>query len=154
MKKPFEGFTLIELLVVIGIIAILSTALIVGIMAARTRIKEDLTKAEIKKIEGALARYETDYGVFPADMPNNSSKALLDALKGNSKSDPPRPTYLDWPKNRIVNDEFISPLARIIHKIMAVRHAVPIDIGTRALRQAIPQTLNCTRPAHFMNNAG
>jgi len=111
------GFTLIEIIVVISIILLIATLIIPGLIEARYIAKVALTKTQIAQIEEAIVMYEADYGCYPADQPDNSSKVLIDTLKGDRgdpNSNPPRPPrkpYYDF-KNDILNNEYLSPLKK------------------------------------------
>ena len=105
-----KGFTLIELLVVVSIIALLAGITIPGIIQAGLRSKEAMAKAEIANLGNALSLYETDYGRYPEDTTNNSSKALVDALQGDATANLPKPTYYQFKKSRLTDGEFYSPL--------------------------------------------
>lgn len=102
------GFTLIEIIVVLAIILLIAGLVTPGLIEGRYRAKVVLTKAEISEMERAIAMYELDYGAYPSDLPDYSSKALVDTLEGDPKSDPPRKPYYTVKKNRIVNNEYVS----------------------------------------------
>ena len=57
-----SAFSLIELLVVIAIIGILAAMLMPGLIRSQTNAKIQKTKWEMKQLETALVKYETDYG--------------------------------------------------------------------------------------------
>ena len=61
-----RGFTLIELLVVIAIIGILAGLLLPVLSKAKVQARIAQAKIEIKNIEGAISRYESDYSRYPA----------------------------------------------------------------------------------------
>src|ERR1700754_3837137 len=64
-RPHHKGFTLLELLVVISILAILATAIITSIAHAQNSAKRSMTEGNIKLLQSALARYETDFDDFP-----------------------------------------------------------------------------------------
>ena len=104
------GFTLIELLVVIAIIALLASLIIPGIIGTRVRSLEAMAQTEISGLESALGLYEMDYGRYPADDAENSSKVLVTALQGDTAVSPPRKVYYPFKKKQIIDGEFNSPL--------------------------------------------
>lgn len=106
--KSCSGFTLVEILVVISIILLLSTMTIYGVSELRYRSRVALTRAEISGLGIALARYESIYGRYPPDLPGDSSRALIEALGGDYKANPPKPALHDFAKDRIVNGEYLS----------------------------------------------
>jgi type II secretion system protein G len=105
-----KAFTLIELLVVVSIIALLAGITIPAIIKANLRAREAMAKAEIATLHDALTMYDADYGCYPQEAADNSSKALVDALKGDATADPPKPTYYQFKKTRLTDGEFYSPL--------------------------------------------
>ena len=60
-----RGFTLIELLVVITIIAILAGLLTVAVTGVMGTASEFTIKSEMRQIEGALEKFNTQYGFYP-----------------------------------------------------------------------------------------
>ena len=83
MINKRDGFTLIEVIVVISIIMVLAAIIIPGLANGQYLSKKAATKSEISGMELALALYESDYGAYPEDEESNSSKPMVDALKGN-----------------------------------------------------------------------
>ena len=65
-KKTF-GFTLIELLVVIGIIVLLAGIVMPNFMKQIDKAKKTRARADIHRVENALAMYQVDFGVYPGD---------------------------------------------------------------------------------------
>src|SRR5690349_14633643 len=60
-----RGFTLIELMVVIGIIALLSTIVLVTLNVARAKTRDISRIRELKEMETALAIYYSKYLTYP-----------------------------------------------------------------------------------------
>lgn len=105
------GFSLIELLVVISIIAILATLILPGLTRAKVEAKVATAKAEISSFAQALSMYDADFGAYPPEIEGNSSKTLVDTLKGDPKSTPPKKPYFQFKKDRIAaGGEYQSPL--------------------------------------------
>ncbi|MDI6732555.1 MAG: prepilin-type N-terminal cleavage/methylation domain-containing protein [Planctomycetota bacterium] len=102
------GFTLIEVIVVLSIILVLASLVIPGLVKGRYLSRKAATRAEISEMERAIAMYNSDYGAYPSDSSDNSSSALLDALKGDPKADPPRRPYYKFLPKRIANNEYKS----------------------------------------------
>ena len=63
-----KGFTLVELLVVIAIIAMLLTALLPAIQAARSSARRAECKGNMVQLVMALQNYEMAHGHFPAGV--------------------------------------------------------------------------------------
>jgi len=74
--KPNTGFTLIELLVVIGIIALLSTVVMVSVNSARAKARDTKRLTDIKAIAKGLEFYYDKYEHYPDPT---SSPAVSDA---------------------------------------------------------------------------
>jgi len=108
MRERRGGFTLVEILVVISIILLISTMIMYGVAELRYRSMVSLTKVEVSKMEMAVAQYELNYGRYPQDLPNYSSQALIEALGGDYKSNPPKVALYDFARDRIVNGEYVS----------------------------------------------
>ncbi|HLD35422.1 MAG TPA: prepilin-type N-terminal cleavage/methylation domain-containing protein [Planctomycetota bacterium] len=111
MTDKRGGFTLVELIVVISIIMVLAAMIIPGLTRGQYLTKKAATKSEISSMETSLALYESDYGAYPTEVDGNSSRALVDALKGNSKSDegqPRRKAYYPFKAKQIVDGEYYS----------------------------------------------
>ena len=68
-----KGFTLIELVIIITIIGILSSIIVVGVSAARSRARDAKRTMEINQIEKALVFYAEQYGQFPGEDACDSS---------------------------------------------------------------------------------
>jgi len=104
-----RGFTLIEILVVMSIILVLAVMIIPGLAGGRYLAKKAATRTEIANMETALNLYEADYGAYPEDAEDNSSKPLVEALGGKSKEgEPAKKTYYPFKKSRVINDEYYS----------------------------------------------
>jgi len=108
MKDRAGGFTLIEVIVVISIIMVLAVMILPGLIKGQYLAKKAGAESEIANMETALQLYESDYGGYPADIEGNSSKALVDALNGDRKADPPRKTYYPFKTKQIVGGEYCS----------------------------------------------
>lgn len=59
------GFTLIELLAVLVILSILTAFLVSNILAARSTVEEQATRATMAQISAALTEYEIERGDWP-----------------------------------------------------------------------------------------
>jgi prepilin-type N-terminal cleavage/methylation domain-containing protein len=107
-----RGFTLVEILVVMSIIMVLAVMIIPGLVKSRYLAKKAAVRSEIANIETAINMYEADYGGYPAEAESNSSRALVDALNGDRKAEPPRKNYFPFKAKRIINGEYYSELKR------------------------------------------
>ncbi len=68
------GFTLVELIAVIAIIAILSAAVLGGVVYAGKKASVAATKGLIERLSVAINMYREDYGAYPPDRnPNHPS---------------------------------------------------------------------------------
>ncbi|HVS18306.1 MAG TPA: type II secretion system protein [Planctomycetota bacterium] len=74
------GFTLIELLAVLVILSILTAFLVTNIMAARTQVEEQATRATLTQIAAALSEYESEKGDWPPSSYPDTWGAAPDAL--------------------------------------------------------------------------
>jgi len=76
-NRAAAGFTLIELLLVMAIIAALA-ALTFGILKPANKLEKlDVARAEMKRIESALADYHGLYNTYPPGNPTNSAVSGL-----------------------------------------------------------------------------
>ena len=111
MSAKRNGFTLVELIVVI--IMVLAAMIIPGLTKGQYLSKKAATKSEISNMETALALYESDYGAYPDDDEDNSSKNLVDALKGNSQPEEGqarKKAYYPFKSKQIIDGEYYSVL--------------------------------------------
>lgn len=60
-----DGFTLIELLVVIGIISILATLMLPGLIKGNTEARKTRCRENLRGLYSALITYELTYGSYP-----------------------------------------------------------------------------------------
>lgn len=67
MKKK-RAFTIIEVLVVLGIIGILATIIILGLVQARVTARYTKTRATIKEYMTAAQMYNVDHAAFPSSV--------------------------------------------------------------------------------------
>lgn len=105
------GFTLIEILVVMSIILVLAVMIVPGLVNAKYLSKKAATRTEIANMETALNLYESDYGAYPDDDEDNSSKPLMEALTGDpnpGEGKQPRKTYYQFKASRIIDGEYCS----------------------------------------------
>ncbi|MEW6027443.1 MAG: prepilin-type N-terminal cleavage/methylation domain-containing protein [Planctomycetota bacterium] len=110
-RKNCAGFTLVEILVVISIIAVLAVMIIPGLVKSRYLAKKAATRTEIANMETALGLYAADYGVYPDDDEDDSTKKLVEALKGDPnppEGGQPRKTYYPFKKSRLNDGEYYS----------------------------------------------
>jgi general secretion pathway protein G len=63
-----KGFTIIELLLVIAIIIILSSLFSVAVGMAKDKARRTSAQAEISSLSLAVKTYESDYGIWPANL--------------------------------------------------------------------------------------
>ena len=63
MKK--KAFTLVELMVVVAVIAILATALLVGLGGARARARDARRVSDLKQVQNVLELYYAKMGCYP-----------------------------------------------------------------------------------------
>lgn len=63
--KQHSGFTLIELLVSIGIIALLTSFIVVGVSETRAKSRDAQRVADIKQLEIALEQYYSNNQEYP-----------------------------------------------------------------------------------------
>ena len=71
-----RGFTLIEILIVVAIISILAAVVIPKIMTRPDEARRVKAVMDVKAIEGSLAMYKLDNGVFPTT--DQGLKALVE----------------------------------------------------------------------------
>jgi prepilin-type N-terminal cleavage/methylation domain-containing protein len=107
---PRRGFTMVELLVVISIIAILSSLLMAGAFAVRTRAKVALTSTRLGAVHTGLAHAasERDLLAVLLSPPNNLAVGLpATALKDTPFGD--KPTAPSWAVPQDVNLRDFEP---------------------------------------------
>jgi prepilin-type N-terminal cleavage/methylation domain-containing protein len=90
IARTSRGFTLIEILIVISIIALLSSFVLVAITRGKQGAAEAMATQMVAQITGALERYVTDEGEYPAmtekaDPDRNDFPTLFDALLGDPR---------------------------------------------------------------------
>jgi prepilin-type N-terminal cleavage/methylation domain-containing protein len=75
-QKKHGGFTLIEVLIVLGIIAALSTALVmaVGNTGPKSRAVSDL--GSLRSLQSTVDRLVAEYGSLPADFTTNAGNSM------------------------------------------------------------------------------
>jgi prepilin-type N-terminal cleavage/methylation domain-containing protein len=132
-KETQPGFTLIELLVVIAIIAILLGLVFPVFQGVLERAKKVQAKNDLTQIVTAVNAFYTEYGRYPTTQttdpaavygPGNSSKPVLDELRGKSSGSsalntrqiifisPPEDTSQLNPKGKVGSDgQFYDPWA-------------------------------------------
>ncbi len=74
-NRRHTGFTLIELLVVVGIIAILSSLIVVYFNTAKMTARDSRRLADVKQIQLALKMFYNDVGIYPTTVTIGSSIA-------------------------------------------------------------------------------
>ena len=77
MKLRNLGFTLVEIMVVVSVIGTLAALAIPKFMRAREVTKQNICALNIRRIEGALNRYNIDYPTVAFDA------VTMDNLVGN-----------------------------------------------------------------------
>ncbi len=60
-----KGFTLVELMVVVAVIAILATALLVGLGGARKRARDARRVSDVRQVQNVLELYYAKTGHYP-----------------------------------------------------------------------------------------
>ena len=60
------GFTLLEILLVLLLMGILMTPLVPNFESKTNRVRGQVNRANVQKIEGAAQLYKLDVGVYPA----------------------------------------------------------------------------------------
>src|SRR5262245_28965684 len=76
-REARRAFTLVELLIVIGIIIILASLLLVGVVRARRNASKLRTQADFQTISIALEAYKTDFGDYPRPDSADTGAAIL-----------------------------------------------------------------------------
>lgn len=77
------GFTLIEILIVIGIIALLTSLVVPGVLRSQLEAQEKAALGEVVALVTALENYEFDEGIFPGEeLPRHADRNDFPLLYG------------------------------------------------------------------------
>lgn len=85
MRNTKKGFTLAEIMVVVGLIAILTTLILVGINRNKIQTRDNVRVSDIQSIRLALEQYRASCGVFPAtlELDTNNTRTSLQPNSSN-----------------------------------------------------------------------
>lgn len=64
-----RGFTLIELIVVAGLISLAAGIVMTSLSDSRMRGRDAQRFADVRQLQNALELYQSEYGSYPADLP-------------------------------------------------------------------------------------
>ncbi len=76
MNKIKKSFTLVELMVVVAVIAILATALLIGLGGARKKARDAKRLSSVKEIQNVLELYYAKEGNYPSGGYSNLKTEL------------------------------------------------------------------------------
>ena len=74
------GYTVVELLVVVGVIAVLSSLLLPGLMMSRQAAKRAACTNNLRQIYAAIAMYDMDAGMLPIQAGEPATPALTSLI--------------------------------------------------------------------------
>ena len=85
--KKINGFTLIELLVSIGIIALLTSFIVVGVSETRAKSRDAQRVADIKQLEIALERYYSNNQEYPSALSDLTTDGYVEVIPTDPKTE-------------------------------------------------------------------
>lgn len=71
-----SGFTLIEVLIVIVVIAVLAAIVVPRLLGAGKQAKESSLRAHLQELRNAVALFQAQCGVYPADLQDVTEKTF------------------------------------------------------------------------------
>lgn len=69
-KAAQAGFSMVELMTVIGIMVVLAGLLVASLPGVQSRVNRQKVEAFIAELEGGLASYQIDHGIYPQNPPS------------------------------------------------------------------------------------
>jgi len=78
-----RGFTLIELIVVVGIIALLTSVIVVSLSASRLKARDGGRKFQVQEILKALELYYSDNGIYPTYGAASGTGGFLSGIQAS-----------------------------------------------------------------------